>query len=234
MCLKNALSKSCVHMLDESFRKQASRLQTAGYPTYLIVAVAECLLKESKGMHCNASTNDRPTPENRNVAVVPYIHQVSHNLKKIAARVNTRVVFSAPFKLSKLCKKTNPDKTAQSECSIKHRKPFVQCVTNVVYRIPLSCGRAYIGQTGRCLNVRLGEHCNKVGNFPPDGFLAQHCHGCACKPNFQGTVVVSRNRSEITRLIIEAEQIDYLGDACVSNPSMSLSAKELHFLRMNH
>ena len=108
----------------------------------------------------------------------------------------------------------------------------MQCVTCVVYRVPVSCGRVYIGQTSCCLNVRLSEHCNKIGKLPPDGFLAQHCHGCACQPNFHGTIVVSRNRSDITRLIIEAEQIDHIGDACVCNPSLSLSAKELHFLRM--
>lgn len=32
----------------------------------------------------------------------------------------------------------------------------------VVYEILLSCGCFYTGQTGRCVNVRVGEHANKV------------------------------------------------------------------------
>lgn len=32
------------------------------------------------------------------------------------------------------------------------------CSVDVVYEIPLSCGRVYIGQTGRCTNDRIAEH----------------------------------------------------------------------------
>lgn len=39
----------------------------------------------------------------------------------------------------------------------KHRKPYVSCATGLVY-IYLHCGSVYIGQTGRCLNIRLREH----------------------------------------------------------------------------
>lgn len=38
----------------------------------------------------------------------------------------------------------------------------------VVYHISQSCGHIYIGQIGRCLNVRVREHYNKVGRMPPD------------------------------------------------------------------
>ncbi|KAG0426957.1 hypothetical protein HPB47_025983 [Ixodes persulcatus] len=38
-------------------------------------------------------------------------------------------------------------------CDVNHRTHYVTCATGVVYQIPLSCGRVYIGQTGRCINV---------------------------------------------------------------------------------
>lgn len=38
------------------------------------------------------------------------------------------------------------------------RSRFAECVSCVVYEIPLSCGWVYIGQAGRCLNARLREH----------------------------------------------------------------------------
>uniref|UniRef100_A0A224YZU3 Tick transposon n=1 Tax=Rhipicephalus zambeziensis TaxID=60191 RepID=A0A224YZU3_9ACAR len=36
-------------------------------------------------------------------SIIPYVHQLSHNLKKVAIRANIRVVFSVPDKLGKLC-----------------------------------------------------------------------------------------------------------------------------------
>ncbi|XP_077564624.1 uncharacterized protein LOC144180093 [Haemaphysalis longicornis] len=36
--------------------------------------------------------------------------------------------------------------------------PILCEVFLAVYRIPLSCGKCYVGQTGRCLNDRLREH----------------------------------------------------------------------------
>uniref|UniRef100_A0A224Z125 Tick transposon n=1 Tax=Rhipicephalus zambeziensis TaxID=60191 RepID=A0A224Z125_9ACAR len=232
MCLNNALIISCSHLADASFKHQVSRLQTAGYPSHLIISVAEGLLRRAKGTQDRSTTVGSSAPNKENVAVIPYIHQVSHNLKKIAGRSNTRVLFSAPLKLGNLCKKTNPDKKISVVCPKKHTKPFIPCRTCVIYRIPLSCGRVYIGQTGRCINDRLREHSNKVGKSPPDGFLALHCLKCTCQPNFDKTVIVGKSSSEITRIVIEAEQIDYFGESCVSKTSLSLSKKELDYLRM--
>lgn len=45
-------------------------------------------------------------------------------------------------------------------CTIKHEKHFVDCDSQVVYCIPLTCGMRYVGQTGGCVNKRLEEHDN--------------------------------------------------------------------------
>lgn len=40
----------------------------------------------------------------------------------------------------------------------KHMNRFVNCVEGIVYLVPLSCSKKYVGRTGRYLNERLKEH----------------------------------------------------------------------------
>lgn len=100
----------------------------------------------------------------------------------------------------------------------------------MVNQIPLSCGKQYVGQTGRCLNDRLREHFSlvKKGNV---GWLTMHCRACGCALGFGNTKGLLTNRDELTRLIVDAAKIAKLGSDCVSMPS--LSEKELYFLNMH-
>ncbi|XP_049513379.1 uncharacterized protein LOC125940825 [Dermacentor silvarum] len=100
MCLNNALDKSCCHLVPSSFNEQVSRLLKSGYPTDVLVSVAEGVLRRKKTSIGSSNADARPPFQKRNVAVIPHIHQVSHNLKKLAARDNVQVVFSAPSKLA--------------------------------------------------------------------------------------------------------------------------------------
>ncbi|XP_077564343.1 uncharacterized protein LOC144179781 [Haemaphysalis longicornis] len=147
----------------------------AGFFDKMKISVAESLLKKIR-----AATREEPitaTNSRPKFAVIPYLHGVSHNLKKIGGRANIKVVFSAPDKLTKLCKASNPFRKPPLQCAKKHDTKYVKCVGNVVYEIPLSCGKRYIGQTGRCLNDRLREHCANVRNGS-SGWLAHHCSMC--------------------------------------------------------
>lgn len=235
LCFKNALEKSCPHLTAASFYGQVERLQSAGYPAPVLTSVAEGLLG---GLRGKTQPRADPMEGRQKVAVIPYMHQLSHNLRKMAQRSNVKVVFSAPNKLLKLCRLSDPEAVRGRHCNTKHRKAYVECVEGVVYKIPLRCNRFYVGQTGRCLNDRLREHANKVNNALDkkkkviDGYLAQHCHTCGCVPFLDRTAVVKKCSDRITREIIEAELIHRLGQACVSSPSLALTTKELDFLRM--
>lgn len=120
-CFTNVLSKSCEHMLQESLALQNGRLSEVGYPENLVVSVAEGLLQKMKTVR-QADKNDvSGFDAHKKIAVIPYIHQTSHNLKKIGKRVSVDVMFSAPLKLSVHCKKTNPCKSKEeNSCSIAH------------------------------------------------------------------------------------------------------------------
>lgn len=228
MCLRNALNKSCIHSMSDSFIRQMDRLQLAGYPKQLLSSVVESFLQKLK-----RNTQDSPSVSERNrnekITVIPYMHRIAHNLKKTGKRANVKVVLSAPNKLSAMCSRVNKTTRTPQSCSTNHVNQFVNCTEGVVYSVPLSCGKTYVGLTGRCLNERLKEHNYNV-HKAISGHLGVHCRDCGCAPIFSNTIVIAKNKQKTTREIIEAAEIVRLKDKCVSKTSLTLSQKEIQFL----
>lgn len=110
---------------------------------------------------------------------------------------------------------------------------FVPCSVGVVYMIPFVCGHVYIGQTGRCLNIRLMEHRRSLKG-DDYSHVAQHCKKCKkckdCYPVFKDTKVIAKHKNQHVREIIEAFHIRRNEGKCVSVPSLSLLDKEFQFL----
>lgn len=67
------------------------------------------------------------------------------------------------------------------QCSKKPVTRYTACACNVFYKIPLTCGRVYIRQTGRCFNETAREHRLAVRN-KSEGYLAAHRIRCGCDP----------------------------------------------------
>ena len=167
----------------QSFSQQTARLSQAGYPGELVVSVAEKLLRNVKASASNMPPASQER-DKRKCVVIPYIHKVSYNIKKIAQKADVKVLFSAPAKLASVCKMTDPNCKEKKSCKKKHQARYVNCIEGVVYRIPLTCSRVYIGQTGRCINERLHEHAYNVKN-KKGGWVAIYCEKCGCKPDYQ-------------------------------------------------
>lgn len=74
---------------------------------------------------------------------------VFQNVRKVGGKAGLNVVFSAPVRLSGLCKKLNEKENETCPCKIKHRDPYVTCTERIVYSIPLNSNKMYIGQTGK-------------------------------------------------------------------------------------
>lgn len=226
LCISNALEKSCTHQMLSSFNQQVERLLSAGYSQVTIEAVAESLHKKKKQL----SRQCKESEVRKQVVVMPYLHGVSHNLKKVAARNGVKLVFSAPCTLSSICKRVAKHGAGRSRCNTAHVKRFSRCETCIVYRIPLTCGREYIGQSGRCVNDRMREHANLLPTGT-GGNLQIHGKACGCDPLFSNVLVTGKADTRREREIIEAYQIYKLGpDKCVSAPSVFLNDKELWYL----
>lgn len=225
--LESAIKKSCQHCMQSSFQHQIERLKKAGYPRTVLTAIVESLLQKIKGKQTRIHTPE----EYRSVrpVAIPYSHRVAHNLKKVANKYKVPVVFSAPFKLASLCPRINNSKENKKTCGTQHARPFVTCKENVVYQIPLSCNKIYIGQTGRCLNERLREHERSLDKGAGSN-LAIHCKACGCVPRLKETLVLGRSRDKVARELKEAFCIKGKGVNCVSEPSKVLYECEISFL----
>lgn len=55
----------------------------------------------------------------KTVTVVPYMHKVAHNMKKVADRHCVHVVFAAPKKLAGLCPRVGGNGKRRSGCGKK-------------------------------------------------------------------------------------------------------------------
>lgn len=137
-CLRAVLTKSCPHKIKDSFSLQILKLEEGGFPPTLLVGVAEGLIKKLRGGCGVVGEKPRCRP-----VVIPYVHKVSHSIKKVGQKHWVPVLLSAPQKLGRLCGKVGRGETRVGVCQKKHKKRYVECNEGVVYKIHLSCGKVY-------------------------------------------------------------------------------------------
>lgn len=206
------------------------RLGAVGYQPPFLSSTAESLLRDLRKQKQNKPLlNEENEHSKRRTTVIPYVHQVSHKVRKIAERGSAKVLMSAPNKLSKLCALVNKVGRKHNPCKINHKTKYVGCRQNVVYEIPLDCKRRYVGQTGRCIILRLQEPANSLKSNV-GGYLAAHCRQCKCQPMFDECRIIRRYANKRTREIFEAFCISQRGDKCVSKPSVLLYENEIAYL----
>lgn len=76
-----------------------------GHPVGLLSAAAETLLKKKKS---SEGTEGQRKAKNK-VVVIPYVHEISHNLKIEGHSIGVDGVFSSLEEFSGMCKKANSD-----------------------------------------------------------------------------------------------------------------------------
>jgi hypothetical protein len=98
-----------------------------------------------------------------------------------------------------------------------------QRTAQCIYNIPCECGRSYVGETGRPLSVRIGEHKFNLKNGLLDkSKLAQHA--------FEEGHQISWNETKILQIEVNSRQRKYKESAhmaCMENP-ISQPSLEFH------
>lgn len=107
--------QSSYHQVNASFQVQLQRLLKAGFPLTLLSNVAEQMMATLISPQKQTKEKD----PHRSTVVTPYVHKVSHNLKKVAQKAGVKIVFSARHKVSSLCKKIGGEQV-QNRCKNKH------------------------------------------------------------------------------------------------------------------
>lgn len=96
--------------------------------------------------------------------------------------------------------------------------------------LPFPCDHAYIGQTGRCVNIRLSEQKRSLEtSICPH--VARYCSEHGCVPVFENTTSLSVHGNQLTREVADALDTMKKALLCVSVPSIVLlHDSELSFL----
>jgi hypothetical protein len=81
------------------------------------------------------------------MVVIPYVKGVSEKFRLIGNRFNVRIILKTKHALCGTLMKTGPLGDPQQ-------------MKQYVYSIPCDCGRCYIGETGRLLDVRIKHKFN--------------------------------------------------------------------------
>ena len=117
-------------------------LKQNGYPANFIHDASTPPMQET------ADTSGRDEGQEREkepLVVIPYVAGVSEGIRRVCRKFNIRVVFKSGRTLRSMLTK------------VKDTLPLGK-QSNVVYRIPCSCGQVYIGETKRRLETRLKNH----------------------------------------------------------------------------
>src|SRR6266436_743405 len=164
--------------------------------------------------------------------VIDFYHGIGHRLLKASEIFDIKVIFRFPHKLSSLPISIN-GKEKQCQKAMSTHMQFRSCKKEVVYKIPLSCGAAYIGQTGKCVNARLTEHSREKEN-KNEAYknLLNHTITCRCEPDFEKTQLIGTSgRSKIARELLEAYLIKNEIDTTISEASVKIIQEEFEILQ---
>lgn len=116
------------HLVPESCKEQEPRVKIAGFPDCLIKSLSGIFLKEIR----EGSPEKNRNREKEGMAIIPYLHGVSHKVMKTGRKCGVRVMFSAPNKLSQLCRKVNSGGQSFGRCVVRHTNAYTGCMKDEV------------------------------------------------------------------------------------------------------
>lgn len=119
-------------------------LNNCGYPQSIF---NKALNKVNNSRELEPTTEEKPIT----TVCIPYVKNVSEKLRRINSKYKIRTVFKSKDTIRSRLTKLKPENEQQN-------------TKNIIYKIPCSCGRNYVGQTSRPVTVRINEHVKKVKN----------------------------------------------------------------------
>ena len=185
--------------LQEEINNIKSDLTRNGYPAKL----ADQTLEKRKN-----NTRRALEKENQKMVCIPYIKGLSEKIRRIGQHYNIRTVFSSSNSLRSQLTKTKPE-------GQKDKK-------NCIYEIPCECGKSYIGETMRPLEVRVKEHQKHTlrGETDRSG-AADHAWKQGHHMKWSEARIVHREHHWRKRKFKEAAIINQNED-CISKPSLDI------------
>ena len=142
---------------------------------------------------CHRVQTDQEPP--LTTIAVPYVSGLSEDIRRVCRQFNIRVAFrSGRFLRSMLTRVKDP------------LPPDL--LSKVIYKVPCSCGKAYIAETTRRLETRLKEHkdaCRK--QLTDKSATAEHAWNSHCPIKWEEASVLDHARNSPDLMINEAIHI---------------------------
>jgi hypothetical protein len=128
------------------------------------------------------------------VAFLPFVGTIFNPISRVLARQSIKSVVLPHMKLSSL---------------LRPVKDHLGLRTPRVYRIPCECGRVYIGQTGRSVDIRLKERQRHIRlEHPDNSAVAEHIIDQGHRIQFHNSSILAMKTRYMDRIIREAIQIE--------------------------
>ena len=183
-CLRNRLYRVC----DKSTKRDElnhlrSVLQANGYPPQVV----------SWALRPRAQCQqDLDAADNPKILYLPYIQHITEPIQRVCRKLGVKIVFRTPQTLR------------QQLVRLKTARPKLK-KKNVIYKVPcLDCTSVYIGETGRCLQVRLTEHKVAVRRGDRKNGIATHAWDHNHRVNWEGAQVIQTEPFYWKRRVLEA------------------------------
>ncbi len=145
-----------------------------------------------------------PEIENKIVVSIPYLGTIYHQLARKAKHYGITLVPKTTHNIWSVLPK------------LKTPTPLTQR-SGVVYGIACSCGKKYVGQTGREISTRAEEH-RKSWTHNSGAF--QYHPSPIHEPNFNGIRIITNEKSMEIREVKEAFLINQCGNASIENANI--------------
>ena len=125
---------------------------------------------------------ERETAEFKSTAVLPYIKGVSEPLHRHLQQQGIRTVFKSDTTIrSRLVRPKDPADPNKED--------------SVFYTIPCTCGKVYIGETGRPMQERMKEHDRDIRLArTQNSVVSEHANGTGHKPLWNETKLSKANK----------------------------------------
>jgi len=127
----------------------------------------------------------------RTFFILPYIKGTTNRIGKILNKYNIQTVFKPPKKIEQILR--NP----------RDQRPLNSAG---VYKIPCSCGKVYIGETERMVNIRMTERDVRL-KYITHSALSEHNIEIGHQILFDKTTTIATTTSYFPRKYREAIEI---------------------------
>jgi hypothetical protein len=149
--------------------------------------------KIHRALNCRAHL-PQPDNEPHSIAFLPFVGIVFNRINRVLARHNIKSVGLPHMKLSILLRLVN------NHLGLR---------TPGVYRIPRECGRFYIRQTGRPVDIRLKEHQRHIRLQNPDkSAVAEHSIDQGYRIKFHNSSILAKKTRYMDRIVRETIEIE--------------------------